>query len=330
MKLAVLLTAALLGPASVTALLDVKMKAKGKKYYGSIADPNTLSDSNVKTILTADFGMITPENSMKWDATEPSRGSFTFTNADTTANFATSNNRQLRGHTLVWHSQLPSWVSAITDKSTLTSVIQNHVTTLMSRYKGKIYAWDVVNEIFADDGSFRTSVFYNLLGESFVDIAFTAARAADPAAKLYINDYNLDGPGAKVDALLALVSRLKSRGVPIDGIGTQAHLILGQVGGVQTQLQRLADTGLEVAITELDIRIPKDVTAAKLAQQQTDYNTVTKACLNVSGCVGITVWGVSDKNSWVDSTFPTYDSPLLWDDNFVRKSAYTGVDAALS
>jgi endo-1,4-beta-xylanase len=194
----------------------------------------------------------------------------------------------------VWHSQLPSWVSAITDKATLTSVIQNHVTTLMSRYKGKIYAWDVVNEIFDDSGNFRTSVFYNVLGESFVDIAFIAARAADPAAKLYINDYNLDGPGAKITNLVALVKRLQSRGVPIDGIGTQAHLILGQVGGVAAQLQVLANTGLDVAITELDIRIPKDVTSAKLAQQQTDYNTVTKACLGVSKCVGITVWGVSD------------------------------------
>lgn len=152
-----------------------------------------------------------------------------------------------------------------------------------------------MNEVFEDSGSFRQSVFYRLLGESFIDIAFKAARTADPGAKLYINDYNLDGPGAKIDALLALIGRLQSRGVPIDGVGTQAHLILGQVGGVQTQLQRLAGTGLDVAITELDIRIPKDVTSAKLQQQQTDYNTVTRACLSVPKCVGITVWGVSDK-----------------------------------
>lgn len=159
----------------------------------------------------------------------------------------------------------------------------------------KIIAKDVVNEIFEDNGNFRQSVFYRVLGENFVDIAFKAARAADPAAKLYINDYNLDGPGNKIDQLIALVGRLKSRGVPIDGIGSQAHLILGQVGGVQAQLTRLGNTDLDVAITELDIRIPKDVTSAKLSQQQTDYNTVTKACLAVSKCVGITVWGVSDR-----------------------------------
>lgn len=133
------------------------------------------------------------------------------------------------------------------------------------------------------------------MGEQFIDFAFKTARAADPNAKLYINDYNLDGPGSKVNAMVALIGRLKSRGVPIDGVGTQAHLILGQVGGVAAQLAVLANTGLDVAITELDIRIAKTVDSTKLAQQQTDYNTVTKACLNVSKCVGITVWGVSDK-----------------------------------
>lgn len=324
------LFALLLTPSTVLGLLDVKLKAKGKKYFGSAADPNTISESNVKTILTSDYGAVTPENSMKWDATEASRGTFTFTNADALVSFATSNDRLIRGHTLVWHSQLPSWVSAITSASDLTSVIQNHVTTLVSRYKGKIYAWDVVNEVFNDDGTFRNSVFFNLLGENFIDIAFKAARAADPAAKLYINDFNLDGPGKKINALVALVGRLKSRGVPIDGIGSQSHLILGQVGGVQAQLQVLANTGLDVALTELDIRIPKPVTSALLSQQQTDYNTVTKACLAVSKCVGITTWGVSDKDSWVISTFPTFDAPLLWDDNFNRKPAYTGVDSALS
>jgi endo-1,4-beta-xylanase len=174
-------------------------------------------------------------------------------------------------------------------------VIQNHINTVVGRYKGKIYAWDVVNEVFDDSGNLRNSVFYNLLGESFIDLAFTTAHAADPNAKLYINDYNLNYPGAKIDNLIALVGRLQSRGVPIHGIGTQTHLILGQAGEVQTQLQRLANTGLEVAITELDIKIPNGVTTDKLTQQEADYKTVFSACLNVANCVGITVWGVSDK-----------------------------------
>ncbi|RPA80870.1 glycosyl hydrolase family 10 protein [Ascobolus immersus RN42] len=323
----------MLTPAMVMGLLDQKMKAKGKRYFGTALDAWHLSgsdQSNIKMIAGADFGAITHENSLKWDAVQPQQGNYQFGNADAVVNWATSNNRLLRGHTLVWHSQLPQWVHNINSASQLTQVIQNHINTVMGRYRGRIYAWDVVNEVFEENGTFRNSVFYRLLGENFIDIAFRAARNADPNAKLYINDYNLDGPGPKIDAMIALIGRLRSRGVPIDGVGTQAHLILGQVGGVQSQLQRLAGTGLDVAITELDIRIQTPVTAQKLDQQYSDYQTVTRACLNVPRCVGISVWGISDKHSWVDSTFPSYDAPLLWDDWFNRKNAYWGVDNALN
>ncbi|KAG8893181.1 Endo-1,4-beta-xylanase F3, partial [Tulasnella sp. 408] len=233
-------------------------KARGKQYFGTAADQNTLSVSQIDTIVKSVFGQLIHENSMKWDATftsEKSQNSFTFTGADYLVNYAQTNGKLVRGHTLVWHSQLPSWVSAITSASTLTTVIQNHATTIVTRYKDKIAKWDVVNEIFNEDGTIRNSVFSNLLGNTFVDIAFNAAHAADLSAKLYINGtvychYNLDSVNSKVNGLVSLVITKRAAGIPIHGIGTQAHLSAGGAGNVQAALTKLATAADEVAITK--------------------------------------------------------------------------------
>jgi endo-1,4-beta-xylanase len=298
--------------------LDAAFKSHGKKYIGVATDQGALSKGKNKEIIVANFGQVTPENSMKWDATEGTEGKFTLDGANALVSFATENKKLVRGHTTVWHSQLPTWVSSITDKTKLEEVMVAHIKKLMSTYAGKVYAWDVVNEIFNEDGSFRSSVFYNVLGENFVATAFATAKAADPEAKLYINDYNLDSPSyAKTKAMASNVKKWVAAGVPIDGIGSQSHLSGSwPISDYPAALKLLCESASECAMTELDI---KGGAAA-------DYKTAVTACLDVENCVGVTVWGVSDTDSWIGAAA----TPLLFDGSFQAKESYNGLCSALA
>lgn len=319
---------------STPGLADLAVAA-GKQYIGQMIDTTEMQNSAYMVIASNVhmFNQVTPGNKMKWDATEPSRNLFTFGAADNIVNWALSGGRQMRGHTLVWHSQLPSWVSNSNfNNGTLVSVLQNHVTTLVKHFSGKVKTWDVTNEIFNEDGTWRQSVFYKTIGEYFVDIAFRAAAAADPSVGLAANDYNLDNNNSKIAAYIALVKRLKARGVKITQVGSQAHLISGQTPSftfMVSALNALVATGVDVAITELDIRIQLPITSAKLDQQKKDYNTAVRACMAVPRCVGVTIAGYSDKYSWVPGTFPGYGAALPFDENYKAKPAFYGIVDAL-
>ncbi|PKV82957.1 endo-1,4-beta-xylanase [Streptomyces sp. TLI_146] len=298
-------------------------------YFGTAISQGDLNNAPLTAVAGSQFGMLTPTNEMKWDTIEPSRGSFSYGPADRLVSFAQTHSMRVRGHTLVWHSQLPSWVNSLPGSQVKTAM-ENHINNEVTHYKGKLYAWDVVNEPFNEDGSFRTDAFYNAMGSGYVADALRTARAADPTAKLYLNDYNIEGLNAKSDAMYNLVKSLKGQGVPLDGVGFQAHFILGQIpSSFKANLQRFTALGVNVAITELDDRMPLPPSADKLARQAGDYASVVNTCLTVSGCVGLTQWGVGDPDSWIPGTFPGYGAATLYDANYQPKPAYTASANAL-
>ena len=305
--------------ANAATTLGASAAATGR-YFGTAVAANKLSDSVYSGILDREFNMITPENEMKWDATEPSQGQFNFTSADQIVAHATAHGQRMRGHALAWHSQQPGWVQSMSGTALRNAMI-NHITNVATHYKGKIYAWDVVNEAFSDngDGSRRQSNL-QATGNDWIEVAFRTARAADPAAKLCYNDYNTDGVNAKSTAVYNMVKDFKARGVPIDCVGFQSHINSASPvpSDYQANLQRFADLGVDVQITELDI-------AGSGTAQATTYAKVVQACLGVARCTGITVWEIRDSDSWRAS-----DTPLLFDSSGNPKAAYTAVLNALN
>ncbi|WP_327287597.1 endo-1,4-beta-xylanase [Streptomyces sp. NBC_01198] len=316
------------GPAQAATSLRGLAEAQGR-YFGTALTVSDLGNGNEMNISNAQFDMVTPGNEMKWDTTEPGNGQYNFGPGDQILSYATSHNMRVRGHNLVWHAQLPSWVSNL-PAAQVKGAMDAHITTEVNHYKGHIYAWDVVNEPFNGDGSYVNDAFYKAMGTGYFAEALRTAHAADPDAKLYINDYNIEGQNAKSNALYNLAKSLLSQGVPLGGIGFESHFIVGQVpSDFQANMQRFAALGLDVAVTELDDRIQLPASSASLQQQATDYANVVKDCLAVSRCVGVSQWGVDDANSWIDGTFPGWGAATMYDRSFQPKPAYTATVTAL-
>jgi endo-1,4-beta-xylanase len=295
--------------------------AESGRYFGTAIAANKLSESAYTTIANREFNMITAENEMKLDATEPNQNQFNFTNGDRIVSWARSNGKQVRGHTLAWHSQQPGWMQSMSG-SALRSAMLNHVTQVATHYRGQIHSWDVVNEAFQDGSSgARRDSNLQRTGNDWIEAAFRAARAADPNAKLCYNDYNTDDwTHAKTQAVYNLVRDFKARGVPIDCVGLQSHFNSQSPvpGNYQTTLSSFAALGVDVQITELDIE-------GSGSAQADNYRRVVEACLAVSRCTGISVWGVRDTDSWRAS-----GTPLLFDGNGNKKAAYSSTLDALN
>jgi endo-1,4-beta-xylanase len=290
--------------------------AQSGRYFGTAIAASRLGDSTYTTIAGREFNMVTPENEMKPDATEPNRGQFNFSAGDQIYNWATQHGMKVRGHTLAWHAQQPGWMQSLSGSSLRQAMI-DHINGVMAHYKGKLAYWDVVNEAFNEDGTRRQSNLQGT-GNDWIEVAFKTARAADPSVKLCYNDYNIENWNyAKTQGVYNMIKDFKSRGVPVDCVGFQTHFTGGSSlpSTFQQTLSSFAALGVDVALTEVD------VTNAAVNQ----YQGLTQACVNVPRCVGITTWGIRDSDSWRGS-----ENPLLFDRNSNPKPAYTAVLNALN
>ncbi|GGZ16379.1 endo-1,4-beta-xylanase [Streptomyces poonensis] len=320
-------------PATLRALAD-----RAHVKIGTAVDGTALAeDATYRRITAREFNSVTAENAMKWESVEPERGEYDWTQADELVRFAHRNGQVVRGHTLVWHSQLPAWLTAgVADgsigKAELRSILRNHITTEVKRYKGRIQQWDVVNEVFEEDGSYRNSIWLQQLGPSYIADAFRWAHAADPKAKLFMNDYNVEGVNAKSTAYYDLAKQLLAEGVPVQGFGIQGHLATqyGFPGQVAENLARFGALGMQTAFTEVDVRVLMPADEAKLATQATYFRGLLDACLNARSCKSFTVWGFTDKYSWVPDVFPEEGAATLMDEEFGRKPAYAAVRDGLA
>ena len=290
-------------------------------------------DREYRSVITENYTSVTAENTMKWEHVQPQRHRFDWSGPDTVVGFAESNDLNIRGHTLLWHNQLPSWLAQGSwSRDELRQVMREHLRALLGRYRGDISAWDVINEPFEDTTPhLRENLWYRVLGPDYIAEALSMAHEFDPEAKLYINEFGIEGGGDKTDALYALVQDLLRRDVPLHGIGFQGHFVHGNVPeDLADHMRRFTDLGLEVSVTELDIRIPEPPREDALEEQADEYRRVVEACLDVPRCVNVTVWGVSDQHSWVPEWFPGYTDALPFDEDYDPKPALSGMAEALS
>jgi GH35 family endo-1,4-beta-xylanase len=265
---------------------------------------------------------------MKWDPVQRIPGVYDFSGGDRIVDFALSRGMRVKGHALVWHGATPLWVNALSPPE-LRIAFEDHIRTVAGHYRGRVHAWDVVNEAIDDSQpGLRSTVFSRGLGAGYVAEAFRLARRADPEAQLVYNDYGAEGLNRKSNDVYDLVRDLKQRGL-VDGVGLQMHVQAGSVPRVEdirANMERLADLGLQVNVSEMDVRIrdvPGDA-AAKRERQRQVYRDVVAACVAVPRCEAVTFWGFTDAHSWIDATFGA-DDPLLFDEQYRAKPAFFGV-----
>jgi endo-1,4-beta-xylanase len=297
---------------------------------GGAVEPWDLDDPGYRETVAREFSVVTIENSLKLGLVRPEADRYDFGPADEVVDFALRNGIEVRGHTLVWHVEVPKWVGyAELDRDGAIALLKQHVETMVGRYRGRIKYWDVLNEAINDEGTgLRDTIWLRTIGPEYVDMVFRWAHEADPDAILFYNDFNAEALGRKSDAVYALVKGMVERGVPINGVGLQGHYTLDSTDPVQSgtdlaaNIERLGALGLQVQFTEVDVRIKKPVTQAALDAQAHAYWSLFDVCVSEPACTAFVTWGVTDKFSWVDDFMDDYTQPLLFDAQYRRKPAY--------
>ena len=325
--------------------LPLKSYAAMIEFGTAVDTPIFLSSPQHNAIVAGEFSAITPANAMKMNIIQPVRGMFDFTDADALYAYAQQNGLVFRGHPLIWHTQAASWLETDgVDRDSMLTIMYEHITGLMGHYPDLPY-WDVVNEAIErnDQGvwTFRSTPWHDVIGPDFIDLAFQHARSLDADTKLLYNDYSIEQLGnPKADKVFEMVSDMKTRGIPIDAIGFQSHYYVEPNGNTATgvpsmqaireNMARYAEIGVDVHITECDFRIGRPLDDTKEALQKEFFAGLLQACIDAPNCSHYTVWGLSDVDSWVPSTFWDYDFAHIFDAQLAAKPAYHALTEVLA
>ncbi len=311
---------------------------------GAAVNPAYLSEPGYSATLAREFNMLEPEDALKWTALRPDEATFDFALADRLVAFAEAHGMKVRGHNLVWGRHNPSWLAEGRYTSQqLSGLLQEHIRRVLDHYRGRVFAWDVVNEAFDENGNLRSSIWYDKpgiagRGTDYIAQAFRWARAADPQALLFYNDAEGEAINRKSDAIYAMVKDFKKRGVPIDGVGLQMHILNldPDLNSISANIARFTRLGVQVQITEMDVALPVDADdkvehAGDLSVQAEIYRRIIAACLEHPGCTALQTWGITDKHSWLGwFTHKTKGAGLLFDGHYQPKPAYTAVKEELA